>query len=238
MTIEVLFPELCNLYGDLSNIRYLKACVPEAEVILTDNQTAPCFTERKVDLVYIGSMAEQGQAMAIRQLQPHLDCLRERINQEMAMLVTGNAMELLGTHVQEDGKRIEMLGLFPYHAERDMENRHNSMFLGQFEEIPIVGYKSQFSSLHGEFPGPFIQVRGGFGNTLKDKSEGYRYKNLFATYLLGPFLVLNPLFTKYLLRLLGQDDTLAYEQEVMEAYQFRKEHLEEPGVNFLVGEHG
>ena len=24
MKIEVLFPEVCNLYGDLANIRYLK----------------------------------------------------------------------------------------------------------------------------------------------------------------------------------------------------------------------
>ena len=50
--------------------------------------------------------------------------------------------------------------------------------------------------------------------------------------------MLNPLFTKYLLRLLGHDDTLAFEEEAMEAFQYRKEHLEEPGVNFLVGEHG
>ena len=31
MRIEVLFPERCNLYGDLSNVEYLKRCLPQAD---------------------------------------------------------------------------------------------------------------------------------------------------------------------------------------------------------------
>lgn len=112
------------------------------------------------------------------------------------------------------------------------------MFLGSFGEIPVVGAKSQFSFLCGEFPGAFVRVKGGYGNAPEDPNEGFRDHNLFATYLLGPFLVLNPLFTKYLLGLFGVDRPLAFEKEVMEAYAFRKEHLEEPGVKFLMGEHG
>lgn len=27
MKIEILFPEFCNLYGDISNIKYLKKCL-------------------------------------------------------------------------------------------------------------------------------------------------------------------------------------------------------------------
>ena len=30
MTIEVLYPELCSLYGDSGNVRYLHACLPES----------------------------------------------------------------------------------------------------------------------------------------------------------------------------------------------------------------
>ncbi len=29
MKIEMLYPEVCNLFGDVSNIKYLKKCVPE-----------------------------------------------------------------------------------------------------------------------------------------------------------------------------------------------------------------
>ena len=38
MRAEILFPEVCNLYGDLANIRYLKACCPELEM---DKDTSP-----------------------------------------------------------------------------------------------------------------------------------------------------------------------------------------------------
>ena len=33
MKIEVLFPEFCNLYGDMSNIEYLHKCILEEEII-------------------------------------------------------------------------------------------------------------------------------------------------------------------------------------------------------------
>ena len=85
---------------------------------------------------------------------------------------------------------------------------------------------------------PFLQVTGGYGIDLKSKMEGIHYKNFFATYLLGPFLVLNPRFTQYLLKLLGHEGRPAFWQEAMEAYEYRLKGLETPGVCFLVGEHG
>ena len=57
------------------------------------------------------------------------------------------------------------------------------------------------------------------------KREGVRRKNFFGTYSLGPFLILNPLFTKKILRLIGLDDTLCFEKEIVEAYQYRLEEL-------------
>ena len=39
MKIEVLFPEICNLCGDLMNVRYLQQSCPEIEVI--DHPGAP-----------------------------------------------------------------------------------------------------------------------------------------------------------------------------------------------------
>lgn len=35
MKIEVLYPEICNLYGDLFNVKYLSECLPEAEIVYT-----------------------------------------------------------------------------------------------------------------------------------------------------------------------------------------------------------
>ena len=58
--------------------------------------------------------------------------------------------------------------------------------------------------------------------------EGIRLHNFFGTYLVGPILVMNPPFTKYLLRLLGAGDVpLAFEKENMEAYAQRKKDFAE-----------
>ena len=238
MTIEALYPEFCQWFGDSANVRYLCQCVPDAELIQTDILQKPAFVDGKVDILYLGSMTEKQQLIAAKRLLPYRERLVECIDSGMVVLATGNATELFGEYIADGGEKYPMLSLFPFHAERDMEARHNSMFLGTFEDMTVVGYKSQFSFLKGQFPGDFIRVRGGCGNSMDDANEGFRYKNLFATYLLGPLLVLNPPFTRYLLRLLGRDGTLAHEQAVTEAYQFRKENLEREGVNFITGEHG
>ncbi len=239
MILEVLFPELSNLYGDMANIRYFHACAPDIDIVYTDNRSTPRFVTEKVDMLYIGSMPESKQELAALRLKPYANRLRELVEAGTVVLATGNAMELFGEYTADGTEQVPMLGMFPFYAKRHMHARHNSMFLGQFEDMRIVGYKSQFSFCYGSLDDyPFIHVVGGYGNNKEDSFEGLRYHNLFATYLLGPFLALNPLFTKYLLRLLGHDDTLAFEDEAMEAYRFRLEHLEEDGVNFLMGEHG
>ena len=239
MILEVLYPELGSLYGDAANVRYLQACAPDLTVVQTENRTTPRFVTERVDMLYLGSMTESGQALAIERLRPYTDRLRALIEDGVTVLATGNALELFGEYIADGEQKTPALGLFPFHADRRLEAaRHNSMFLGQFEDMRIVGCKSQFSFCRGRFEHPFIRVIGGYGNHPGDPFEGIRYRNLYATYLLGPLLVLNPLFTKHLLRTLGLSDALAFEEEAMEAYRFRLEHLEQPGVNFLQGEHG
>lgn len=99
------------------------------------------------------------------------------------------------------------------------------MFLGTFGGMKIVGTRSQFSFSYGELPHPFLQVTGGIGMNPEAKTEGVHYRNFFATYLLGPFLVLNPLFTMYLLEKLGYTGPLAFQREAMEAYTYRLREL-------------
>ena len=235
---EFLFPEMSNLYGDPANFRYLEACLPDAEWIRTDNRSTPRFATEQIDFLYLGSMPEDKQVLAAERLRPYTDALRRQIETGTVILATGNACELFGEYIADADKKTPMLGLYPFHAERNLEKRINCHLLGSFEDIKIVGYKSQFSVLRGEFPGEFIRADGGMGNAPGDRSEGFRDRNFFGTYLLGPLLVLNPLFTKYLLRLLKQEDRLAFEKEALEAYECRLKQLEAPNAVFPMGEHG
>ena len=61
MRAEILFPEVCNLYGDLQNIYYLKRCCPELEIVETDLKSRPAFLDGDVTLVFMGSTTERSE---------------------------------------------------------------------------------------------------------------------------------------------------------------------------------
>ena len=282
MKIEVLFPEICNLYGDLANIRYLKECLPEAEVIRTSLQTRPAFLDEPVDLVYMGTTTENGQVLALEQLRFYREEIFARVEEGMNFLITGNAMELFGESIEEDGEEVlRGLGLFPGVARRSSVNRFNSLFLGTFDPDPgkdparasaalhpdgeeprrdaltandlapvepdqeqedgrmcVVGYKSQFGHIYGadgdtglDHLALFTAGRGP-GMNRYACGEGIRINNFFATYVIGPLLILNPPFTKWYIRhQLGVPvDELAFEAAAMDSYTNRVKEYADPAT--------
>ncbi|NLM84467.1 MAG: hypothetical protein GX189_07170 [Clostridiales bacterium] len=238
MTIEILFPEVCNLYGDLMNVEYLRRAVPEAEVVKTSLKARPRFLDGDVSLVYISSMTERAQLLARDALMPHLDALKAKIEDGMPVLATGNAMELfIREIVDEGGGATPMLGLFDLVARRAMERRYNGLYLGKFEDMDIVGFKSQFSHAFGgeDVPALFETVRGA-GRNPEEKREGIRCKNFMATYVLGPLLILNPPFARYMLRLIGAGDRPpAFEKAAMDAYELRLAEFKDAKRGFTYG---
>ena len=224
MKIEILFPEFCNLFGDMSNMFYLKKCLPEAEFIETPLETEPRFVTEEVNLVYLGPMPERVQERVIEKFMPYRDRIEALIENGAVFLFTGNALEVLGDYIEnEDGSRIKCLGIFPLHAKRDMMNRHNSTFLGRFENSQIMGFKSQFTLAYPDTDSiALFQVEKGVGLNKKCGFEGVRFRNFFGTYLLGPVLLLNPAFTRYLLERMGVEvPKLAFEPEMEAAYEKR-----------------
>jgi len=224
MKIEMLFPEFCNLYGDSCNITYLKQSLPEAECIYTYYDQEPAFACQEVQFVYMGAMTENAQEAVIQKLRSYTKQIEESINKNVVWLVTGNAVEVFGDYIEkEDGTKIEGLHLFPVHAKRDRMHRHNSLFLGSVEDIEVIGFKSQFSMLYGDNAnGYFLDVEKGIGICKESKREGIRKNNFFATYVLGPILIVNPKLTKWLLQKAGvEHPKLAFEEDAMEAYAIR-----------------
>lgn len=230
MKIEILFPEFCNLFGDTYNMVYLEKTLPEAEFIRTPIGGTVRFTEEKIDLVYMGPMTERMQARVIERLRPLKEKIRAAIEGGTVFLFTGNALEVFGDYIEtEDGGRIECLGLYRLFAKRDIMHRHNSDFEGTFEGETVMGFKTQFTMAYtpDESLGLFKKTKG-IGLNPKAAWEGIRLHNFFGTYLVGPILVMNPPFTKYLLRLIGAGDVpLAFEKENMEAYAQRKKDFAE-----------
>lgn len=238
MVIEILFPEFANLYGDSANVRYLKKCLPTAKFVETSNSEEPYFVRHDIDMLYIGSMSENAQLITIDKLRPYLEQFKALIEKNILVLCTGNALELFGSYILADGVKYEALDLFEYHAERKDNVRYNYMFVGEYVGMNIVGHKSQFSLLYGNFEYPFMKVIRGIGQNIEAKHEGICYKNFYATYVLGPLLILNPHFTKYLLNKLGVDIKLPFEEEMIAAYENRYHELMQDNAYINIGYHG
>ena len=227
--IEFLFPELCNIYGESYNVEYLKRCNKNIKVIETNHKEEPTFVKKEVDMIYLGCTSEQKQEQIIEILKPYKKRIEELINKGTIFLITGNAIEIFGNEIKDKEKTIKGLGIFDFYSVRDMKNRHNSQYVGLFkdknEEITMLGHRSQFSFSYGDFKDNFIDIDIGIGMNPDTKKEGIKKNNFFATYSLGPYLIMNPLFTKYILRKLYLDDKLIFEDEVIEAYEYRKNEL-------------
>ncbi len=227
MKVEILFPEFCNLFGDMYNMKYLKMCIPDAEFIETALDSTPAFVEQDVNLIYLGSMTENTQEKVIARLMPHKKRIEELIENNTVFLFTGNAVEVLGKYIEnEDGSKIEGLGIFDVYSKRDMMHRHNSFLVGKYEDIEIVGFKSQFTMMYGDNSDSyFIQVEKGIGINKESKFEGIKKNNFIGTYVIGPILILNPLFTKKMLELMGAEPKIALESDTRAAYEARLKEL-------------
>ena len=161
MKIEILYPEIANLFGDLANIKYIKSSIPDCKVIGTDLSTKPRFlTEKDVDLVYMGTMTENSQIVAMEHLEPYKDEIKTAIETGQRFLMTGNAFEIFCKDITDlddlpvdrfpervdvENKVTRCLGIFDINVKRAVMHRLNSLYMGKFGDLDVVGFKSVFT---------------------------------------------------------------------------------------------
>lgn len=224
MVVEILFQEVCGLYGDSQNATYLQACLPTAQFVFTKLTDAPYFAENTPDLIYIGCMSESTQRRVIEKLLPLKNRIQQLIDNGTTILATGNAGEIFAKEIEyvTEKKKTPALGIFELHVKADLFNRYNGVVLGNIQDIEVTGFRSQFSFLYGDNSDcAFLQCSRGIGINPSSKLEGMRKNNLLCTQLLGPILPLNPLLCEYILGLCGANVPAAYREEAMAAYQQR-----------------
>ena len=235
MTIEILFQEVCGLYGDSQNPTYLQATLPDAEFIYTKLTDEPYFVDNNPDLIYIGCMSETTQRRVIGKLLPYRDRILQLVEAGVPILATGNAGEIFAKSIDyiTEGIQTEALGIFDLTVKTDLFKRHNSMVLAQLDEMQIVGFRSQFSFIYGDNSDCyFAKCSRGIGINPDSSFEGMRKKNLICTQLLGPLLPLNPLFCEYLLGMIGSNSPAAHRDAAMDAYNQRLSEFSDPKIKF------
>ena len=246
ISIEYLYPEVANLYGDKFNIIFLEKCLKESnvkyEIIETHLNDTPVFTKKDVDLVYMGSMSESNQLLVVSKLAKFRDIIEYKIRDGKNFLFTGNSFEVLLRYIEDDkGKKKDGLKLLNYSSRYDLKHRYNTLFLGTFhddidnKDIEVLGHKATFSFTYGnnKKESLFKSIKG-CGINKESDIEGIRKNNLFATYLIGPFLVLNPDFTKYLMKKIGvKEPKIVFEEEAYKCFNQRLEEFKRPSTNYL-----
>lgn len=236
MKIEILYSEIANLYGEKTGIKYLQECLKDsAEFVFTSLNDVPAFVNEPVSMIFMGPMTENGQEIVIDKLSAYKERISLLIESGTLFLCTGNAFEVFLSYIEkDDGTKIEGLNIFPgFYAKRRMFNRYNSLYLGEADSMKIVGYKAQFSQCYGDNSDCyFCKTVRGDGINPESKLEGIRKNNFIGTYLLGPLLIINPDFTKYILRLIGAPENIAFEKTAYEAYSVRLKEYENPNLRF------
>mgnify|MGYP003294109644 CR=1 FL=1 len=235
MVVEILFQEVCGLYGDSQNATYLQATLPEAQFVFTPLTQVPYFVDHTPNLIYIGCMSESTQRKVIEKLMPYKERIIELIDNGTTILATGNAGEIFSKEIHYVTENIHMdaLGIFDLTTKTDLFKRYNGMVLGQLDEIKIVGFRSQFSFLYGDNSNCyFLKCLRGDGIHPGSQLEGMRKNNLICTHLIGPILPLNPLLCEYLLQLCGISAEAAYRASALDAYTQRLAEFSDPKVSF------
>lgn len=236
MKIELLYPELSTLYGDIANIKILSECSENCEIIDTNIGSTPRFIQSNdVNLVYRGTMTEKAQVIMLCELFKYKKEIINSIEAGQHMLFTGNSLELLGSRIiDSEGETIECLDIFHHHARRDLLKRYNSLYVGEFNDTKIVGYKSQFTKSYYDYKyEPLFNTVRGMAFNDETSAEGIRYKNFMSTYLIGPLLILNPDFTIWLANEIGiKNPEFPNEKVAREAYEFRLNEYLDPSTGF------
>lgn len=231
MTVEVLFNEVCGLFGDAFNAQYLEKCMPEAQFIYTSLCDKLYLQENTPDIILMGAMSEKTQRAVIKKLLPLKNRILELIDKGVIFFVTGNAFEVFTKEIDYVSEEIktEGLGIFDLTVKTDYFNRYNGKVLGKFNgEFEITGIRSQFSFVYGDNScGYFVKSDIGIGINPESKFEGVRKNNFFGTHLLGPVLVQNPPLCEYIISLAGGKPELAFEKQALSAYNQRLSEMKE-----------
>lgn len=204
MTVRILdiYPELMNLYGERGNMLMLRKRLEEsgAEVVYDTVATDGNIDLSMYDIAYMGCGTESSSLKALECLCPYKKQLEEYIESDKILVLTGNAFEIFGETVIDDNRSHEGLGIFSYNVQRKNKQRFHGDAIytcSQFDK-KVIGYINKCSYVSSVIS-PLFNVEMGLGNDNAPSTEGFNYKNVYATELIGPLFVRNPYFLQYII---------------------------------------
>ncbi|MCM1158741.1 MAG: hypothetical protein NC300_07820 [Bacteroidales bacterium] len=195
-----LYYDILNLYGDNGNIRTMEKRLAWRGIgsTVTRLSFGEVRQDEEYDIIFIGGGQDFEQELLVKDLFAYkAEWLKREIEQETVILGICGGYQMLGRYYEAaDGTRVEFLGGINVHTTAS-DKRMIGNFIFEYtgddgETFPVVGFENHNGQTWlGDGVRPMGKMIKGFGNNGEDKTEGARYKNVFATYSHGPLLPKN-----------------------------------------------
>ena len=183
--IAHLYYDLMNLYGESGNIKALEHSLKIQKVkYKVDKLTINDKIDfNKYDLIYIGCGTEENELIVLKDILKYKNKIKKYIEDDKFILATGNSLELFGKSIGDN----EALNIFSYET-KYLDKRVVGDYINKIALLndEIIAFQNRGSKIVYNL------------NPLFDNEVGVVYKNFYGTYLLGPILVRNPEFNKYI----------------------------------------
>ena len=216
-----LYYDLLNLYGENANTRCIVHSLElndiKVKVDLKSINDKIDFNE--YDIVYIGQGSEDNLLLALKDILKRKKELERFIENDKCLILTGNSMDLFGKYIQINNDKINTLGIFNYHTtfinESTFKNASADRIVGEVRgstkliDETIIGFQNR-CDLNYNIKTPLFKLDEKFSNDLTNKNEGFTYKNVYATHIIGPLLIRNPYLTDYILKKVCESKKIKY----------------------------
>ena len=202
-----LYPRLLSVAGDRGNLFALtQRCAWRGigySVTQADAGEVPDFTQ--ADLILLHGGQDREMVAAARDLEAKAGPLREAIEADAVVLAVCAGFQLLGRHYAPvQGPPIPGLGVLDAVTEGSQARFIGHVVaecdLGSGRPHQLTGFENHSGRTYlGSGTKPLGRVLTGAGNNGQDRTEGARYREVYATYLHGPVLPKNPWLADHLL---------------------------------------
>ncbi len=218
ITIGHLFYDFLNLYGESGNILALKNALEiqgiEVEIKNLSLDIENSWNLGDFDFLYIGTGTKNNQLIALDYMVKYKEEIKAYIENNKFFLATGNSIELFGKYILDKEIKKEMLGLFDYYTIKS-DTRRVSECVFTFDRVSekILGFQNNEGKTF-DSETPMFKVDKGFGAEKNETTEGFMYKNFYATYLIGPILARNPEILELLCKdlILSKDNNFKFKE--------------------------
>ena len=212
--IAHLYYDLMNLYGEIGNIMALEKGFNDQDMFteVTNLTIGDKIDFNKFDIYYMGSGSEETQLLVITDILKYKDKINNAINNGKHFIFTGNSYEILGKYIEKiNGEKINTLEIFDFYS-KEVDKRiigEEIVECDLFKET-VIGFQNRQCVLNNKNNHLFSVIEG-FSDNYKSHYEGIHFKNLYATYNLGPLLIRNPLFKDYIIKEVLEKKDILYQ---------------------------